>query len=92
MGLVETFFYCLNAGIGYYVLGAVDLGGTIFIHIFGAYFGLACTYALHNQEKEEKSSYKKGFSYTSVLFGMIGTIFLWMFWPSFNAALGTGEQ
>merc|ERR1711976_739625 len=33
-----------------------------------------------------------GANYNSEMFGAIGTIFLWMFWPSFNGCLATGNS
>ena len=40
----ELIFYTLNCVINVTVLRVVDLGGSITIHMFGAYFGLAATY------------------------------------------------
>jgi len=37
-------FYSLNNMIVTGVLGAVDIGGAMVIHMFGAYFGLAATF------------------------------------------------
>ena len=52
--------------------------------MFGAYFGLAVSRMLYH--KSLTGSQKQGSGYTSDLFSMVGTIFLWMFWPSFNGA------
>jgi ammonium transporter Rh len=58
------------------------------IHTFGAYFGLAAS--LFFNGKTAKQSKQAGSNYNSNLFAMIGTIFLWMYWPSFNGAIATG--
>lgn len=38
---VEVIFYTLNAAIITEIFKASDLGGSMIIHVFGAYFGLA---------------------------------------------------
>jgi ammonium transporter Rh len=90
MATVEVFFYSLNEEIGVALFQAVDMGGSMFVHTFGAVFGLAVTIfytpkKLHGNHKLCESNY------TSNIFAMIGTLFLWMFWPSFNGALATGN-
>merc|ERR1719378_1012792 len=62
------------------------------IHAFAAYFGLAVSKVIHTKDHAEENP-KEGSSYNSDLFSMIGTVFLWLFWPSFNAGLlGPGTQ
>lgn len=41
---LEMIFYGLNRAVILGILKAVDLGGSMTIHMFGAYFGLACTF------------------------------------------------
>ncbi|XP_053460508.1 ammonium transporter Rh type B isoform X2 [Nycticebus coucang] len=60
-----------------------DAGGSMTIHTFGAYFGLALSRVLYRPRLEKS---RQGSVYHSDLFAMIGTIFLWVFWPSFNSA------
>ena len=40
MTVLEIIIFTVNEVIGRNYIGAVDAGDTIFVHIFGAYFGL----------------------------------------------------
>ncbi|CAF4257614.1 unnamed protein product, partial [Rotaria sordida] len=62
---------------------------SIYVHVFGAYFGLAASYAL--QRRQTVESEKESSSYASDIFSMIGTLFLFCFWPSFNAGIAYGD-
>jgi len=80
--LVELVFYCANKVFFLTnMMEIADCGGTIIIHVFGAYFGLAACKTL-GRAKDENFN---GSSYNSDLFSLIGTVFLWLFWPSFVA-------
>ena len=57
------------------------------IHSFGAYFGLACSRAFLSAKEVEPSLKNATPTKSSDLFAMIGTIYLFIFWPSFNCAL-----
>jgi ammonium transporter Rh len=58
------------------------------VHAFGAYFGLAVAKILHNRDVENEN---ESANYVSDLFSMIGTLFLWLYWPSFNSATAVEE-
>ena len=40
--------------------------------------------------KTEESWEREGNRYTSDMFSLLGTIILWVFWPSFNGLLAVG--
>jgi len=82
----ELIFYALNEYIGVSIFHAVDMGGSMFVHTFGAYFGLAFSFVI-GPPKNVKQAEDESSVYMSDVTAMIGTIFLWMYWPSFNGAL-----
>jgi ammonium transporter Rh len=86
----ELIFYALNFQVGVTKLGAADIGGTMFIHTFGAYFGLACSWMVTNGSRT-KDHKNNSSMYHSDMFSMVGTIFLWVFWPSFVSVLASGN-
>lgn len=63
-----------------------DAGGSILIHLFACYFGLGVIFALYRPCLKEGHS-KENTSYRSDILPLMGTLFLWVFWPSFNSAL-----
>lgn len=86
----ESIFFTLNAVVLFEVLYVADIGGAMTIHMFGAYFGLAATYFFEPKKALAHSEGKDGGNYNSQLIAMIGTVFLWMYWPSFNGILAYG--
>lgn len=89
MAICQSFFYAFNkVVIVLGVLGAEDVGGSMTIHMFGAYFGLAASKALG--PPKESSSSNADPSQVSDVFALIGTTLLWVYWPSFVGATETG--
>lgn len=90
MALIEVVLSQINEWIGLYMLGAVDVGESMYIHAFGAYFGLAVARVLWDDKYPEARG--EGVVYHSDIFSMIGTVFLWIFWPSFNGGAASGDE
>lgn len=80
----------LGGGLGLIPHGRfVDTGGSILIHAFGALFGLGVVMTM-TTESELKTPVES--NATSDQFSMLGSMVLWLFWPSFCAALVAPEQ
>ena len=92
VALLETVFATANVAIGTR-MHVTDPGGSMFIHVFGASFGLALAAAVGDGALRRPDGEKKlGTSRVHGVFAMVGTLFLFCFWPSFNAALLVGAS
>ncbi|XP_066491398.1 ammonium transporter Rh type C [Tiliqua scincoides] len=86
MTLFQVTLFSVNEYILLDLLHVKDAGGSMTIHTFGAYFGLVVTAILYRPNLEQTKD-KQESIYHADLFSMIGTLFLWMYWPSFNSAI-----
>lgn len=90
LGLLFIPFYSLNewivlnGGLGLITAKVVDTGGSIVIHAFGAIFGLAVAAAMTTKKEYETAIECDD---TSDRYSLLGSMVLWVFWPSFCAAL-----
>jgi ammonium transporter Rh len=84
MVLVHIIGYSCNEMICKQKLQCFDAGGSMFINTYGAYFGITMLCFLPKNNLNNHIKNKS--SYNSNIFAMIGTIFLWIFWPSFNSS------
>ncbi|MCP4546911.1 MAG: ammonium transporter [bacterium] len=75
----------LENGFGLVPHGAfVDTGGSIVIHAFGAIFGLGVVMTMTTKRERDLPIAS---DFTSDRFSMLGSMVLWVFWPSFCGAL-----
>ncbi len=72
-----------------YFPGFVDAGGSVVIHAFGAYFGLG---VIANTFSKFENGPQSENNPMSNQFCLIGSMILWIFWPSFTSALVAPEQ
>ncbi|KGL88692.1 Ammonium transporter Rh type A [Charadrius vociferus] len=86
--ILEITIFACNEHLVTEVLQATDVGASMTIHAFGAYFGLAVTLVLYRPGLKNKHENEES-TYHSDIFAMIGTLFLWLFWPSFNSAIAS---
>ncbi|POI25328.1 hypothetical protein CIB84_010923, partial [Bambusicola thoracicus] len=88
---LEITIFAANEYLVMDIFQATDIGASMTIHAFGAYFGLAVTLILYRPGLKNKHENDES-SYHSDIFAMIGTLFLWLFWPSFNSAIAAEDD
>ncbi|NWY38504.1 RHAG protein, partial [Sylvia atricapilla] len=86
--LLEITIFACNEHLVTEIFKATDVGASMTIHAFGAYFGLAAAFVLYRPGLSNKHENDES-TYHSDMFAMIGTLFLWLFWPSFNSAIAS---
>lgn len=92
--------YTLNNYILFQKIGATDTGGTIYIHCFGAFFGAAVSWILGHdpkqklkrRQKNDQKVFDETPNYFTNIFALMGTLFLWAYYPSFNSFGKTGDS
>ena len=96
MGILFIPFYMFNewimldSGLGLIDKGLfVDTGGSIVIHAFGALFGLGVAISMTTKNEYDTTIEADA---TSDRFALLGSMMLWIFWPSFCAALVIPEE
>eukprot|EP01100_Stratorugosa_tubuloviscum_P011474 TRINITY_DN5122_c3_g1_i1.p1 TRINITY_DN5122_c3_g1~~TRINITY_DN5122_c3_g1_i1.p1 ORF type:complete len:427 (-),score=201.94 TRINITY_DN5122_c3_g1_i1:114-1394(-) len=87
IGILEPVFYWLNIYIILFQLEALDIGGGMTIHAFGAYFGMTLSRFFTTRKSAENMGQFS--NYTNDIFSFAGTFFLFLMWPSFNGVLAT---
>ena len=89
VAVLETFFSSFNYFLCYKKIEAIDNGGSIYVFGFGANFGVVMSIILFCRETEyskiSNNPHLKS-DYYSNIFSFIGTLFLWLYFPSFNIA------
>lgn len=88
----EVIFYGLNRAICLHTFFAKDVGGSMYIHTFAAFFGLGASYFLQSNKAREQHEARAVGGYMSTVVAMGGTIFLYLYWPSFNAVFAAPEN
>jgi ammonium transporter Rh len=78
----------MDGGLGF-TKGFVDSAGSIIIHAFGAYCGLGLAVGISSAQHLEKTIESDE---TSDRFSMLGSMVLWIFWPSFCSAVVPSGQ
>uniref|UniRef100_A0A3P9HR76 Ammonium transporter AmtB-like domain-containing protein n=1 Tax=Oryzias latipes TaxID=8090 RepID=A0A3P9HR76_ORYLA len=86
MALLEILIFAVTEWAVLKYIRINDAGGTILIHLFACYFGLGVSFVLYRPNLNNGHA-KEITSYHSDILSVIGTLFLWIFWPSFNSAL-----
>ncbi|NXD29274.1 RHBGB protein, partial [Spelaeornis formosus] len=87
LALLEVILCTLNEYILLSLMGVSDSGRSLTVHTFGAYFGLMVSRVLYQPHQDKrKREERQDLGHQTDAFAVVGTIYLWIFWPSFTSA------
>lgn len=83
--LAGILLFSVNEQILFNSLDVQDVGGSMYIFTFGAFYGIGLSWLLNYKEAKNNANFVASIHSNSS--ALIGTLFLWCFFPSFNSAL-----
>ncbi|NXD69348.1 RHD protein, partial [Eolophus roseicapillus] len=88
MTVLELIVFRMSRWMNTTFLQITDNISMMHVHLFGAYFGLAVSsrFSEPSPRSDKNASTPK-----SDLLSMLGTLFLWVFWPSFNSVVSESK-
>eukprot|EP00002_Diphylleia_rotans_P023385 TRINITY_DN45_c0_g1_i1.p1 TRINITY_DN45_c0_g1~~TRINITY_DN45_c0_g1_i1.p1 ORF type:complete len:528 (-),score=96.83 TRINITY_DN45_c0_g1_i1:327-1910(-) len=92
LAAVEVTLYGLNIFINNKSLNSPSWEHHLWVHLFGAFFGLGALIPFRRTVKPEVALSKRGASDVSSFLGLVGFGFIFVFFPSFNAVLNNMEN
>ena len=96
MTTLETLLATMNFMLNQEKLEIVDTGGSLYVHTFGATFALAISVVLFCSSKAKKKIFNfeklNKSDYYSNITSFLGLLFLFTFFPTYNAVLSTVQM
>ncbi|NWV64243.1 RHBGB protein, partial [Malurus elegans] len=87
LALLEVILCTFNEYILLSLMGVRDSGRSLTVHTFGAYFGLMVSRLLYQPHKDKRKREEwQDMGPQPDVFAVVGTIYLWIFWPSVTSA------
>lgn len=74
MGIFELVLFAANSYLSEQMWSVSDAGASIFVHTFGAYFGLAVSFILHRKRPQD-GEHDFESNYSSDVYAMIGKMY-----------------
>ena len=90
ISILESIGASLNFHLCRDELKAKDIGGSMYVFLYGGVSAITISFLLFHKSEEKRKileSPHKSTNYTSTILSFIGTIFIWILFPSFNTSL-----
>ncbi|NXA43453.1 RHBGB protein, partial [Eudromia elegans] len=85
LSLLEVPLFSANEYVLLHLMGVRDSGGSLTVHTFGAYFGLALSWS-SREHRAHRTEQQRDTGHPPDVLAAVGTVCLWIFWPGFVSA------